>query len=213
MILGAVAVAVVAGLATWVVFFSSALVLRSVHVEGTAILTQDEVLAQAQAPEGRPLARVNEREIAERVAKLPAVREVTVRRAWPRSLEIRVSERVPVFVIGEGDPVTLVDSAGATFRGPLPEGVPQGEGPTGDPALLADVARVVTALPDDLRAVTQQVTFTSPDAITIQIADDREIFFGSADRADLKAEVAHSLVRGTNATHIDVSAPTRPSTR
>lgn len=212
-IAGAAALAVLVGVLVWLVFFSSVLALRAVVVQGTSMLTEDEVLAQAQAPEGVPLARVSERDIAVRVAQLPAVDEVTVRRAWPTTLEIRVTERVPVFGLGTGQEVSLVDAEGAIFRGPPPQGLLEGSGPTDDPAVLAGAAAVVQALPQDLRVRAEQVTFTSVDAISVELSDNVEIFFGSADQAELKGEVALALVRGTNAKHIDVSAPTRPSTR
>lgn len=209
----AVGVVVVVGVLSWLLLFSSVLALRVVDVRGTAVLTPEQVLHQAEAPIGLPLARVSERAIGERVARLPAVDEVTVRRRPLDKLEILVTERVPVFGVGAGERVTLVDVEGAAFEGPRPDGLPMGEGPLGDPVLLAGASGVVTALPADLRPRVERVSFTSREAITVHLSDDVTVFFGSAEQAALKGDVALALIRGTGARHIDVSAPTRPSTR
>lgn len=212
-LIGVPALAVIAGVLVWLVFFSSVLVLKTVMVTGTAILAEDEVLHRAEAPIGVPLARVDERAVGERVAQLAAVDQVTVRRHWPDKLEIRVAERTPVFGVGNGERPMLVDAAGAVFPGPKPEGLLLADGPLDNPRLLADTATVVNALPLDLRVRAQRVSFSSTDAITVQLDDDIEVFFGSAEQAELKAQVALALTRGTAAKHIDVSAPTHPSTR
>lgn len=203
----------VIGLLAWVLLFSPALSLRTVDVHGTSVLTTDQVLRQAEAPVGLPMVRVSERAIGERVAQLPAVGEVTVRRRPLHKVEILVTERVAVFSIGAGERAILVDDEGALFEGPRPDGLPVGEGPLGDPGLLAGAARVVAALPPDLRPRVERVNFSSREAIAVDLSQDVTIFFGSAEQAGLKGEVALALIRGTRAKHIDVSAPTRPSTR
>lgn len=204
---------VLVGALVWLVLFSSVFALRTVEVQGTSLLTVEDVLRQADAPLGVPLARVSEREIAQRVAELPAVDRVTVRRKMPDRLQILVAERVPVFAVGTGAEVTLVDASGATFLGPRNDQLLTGNGSLSDPTLLAGVADVVKALPPDLRNRAERVTFASRDAITVQLTDGVEIFFGSAEQAQLKAEVALALVRNAPSKRINVSAPTHPTTR
>lgn len=212
-ILIGVAALVLAGFLAWLLLLSPALVLKSVRVEGTAMLTPEQVTEAAAAPLGVPLARVSERAVGERVVTLPAVAKVNVRRGLPDHLVIRVTERTPIFAVGEGDPVTLVDAEGATFPGRGSPEIVQAEGPMDDPTLLAGVAAVIRALPADLRVEVERVEFTSRDSITVLLKGDREVFFGSADQPEVKGQVALALVRGTSAKHIDVSAPSRPSTR
>ncbi|HHV22615.1 MAG TPA: FtsQ-type POTRA domain-containing protein [Propionibacterium sp.] len=206
-------VVVAVGVLVWLFGFSSVFALKVVNVHGTSVLTPDEVLNRAEAPIGLPLARVDERAVGERVAGIAAVDEVTVSRRLPDKLEISVTERVPVFAVGNGDQVMLVDHVGAVFPGPRSDDLLAGEGPMGDPELLAEAATVVKALPPDLRARAQRVVFTTSDSITVHLDDDVEVFFGSAEEAEFKAQVAWALTRGTLDKHIDVSAPTRPSTR
>lgn len=206
-------VVLLAGALAWLVFFSSVLAVRDVEVRGTALLAPEAVSTAAEVPLGRPMARVDERGIAERVATLPAVDRVNVRRSWPSTVTITVTERVPVFAIGQGERATLVDASGAVFVGPRPDGLLDGLGAHDDPRTLAAAASVVAALPVELREQAELVRFVSRDAITIHLKGEREIFFGSAEEAGLKSQVALALVRSTTAKHIDVSAPARPSTR
>jgi cell division protein FtsQ len=211
--LGAVGVLLAVLGISWAVFFSPWLVLRNVTVQGTSVLSAEEVETVAAAPLHRPLARVSERAVAERVVTLPAVDRVTVTRRWPSTLQIRVTERRPLFHVGEGAGAVLVDRVGATFRATPPDGVIEGHGPSDDPQLLAGVAAVVEAMPPELHDAAERVEFTSKDAITVRLAQNRVIFYGSAEQARTKGEVALALVQGTHAEHIDVSAPSRPSAR
>lgn len=197
----------------WVVYFSPWLVVRNVSVQGTSVLSADQVEDAADVVLGHPLARVNERAVGERVAALPAVDRVTVNRRWPSTVNIRVTERRPLFHVGHGPDAVLVDRVGVTFRAIPPDGVLEGRGPSDNPRLLADVATVVEALPAELLDAAVRVDFTSADAITVRLTEDKDIFFGSAEEARAKGEVALALVHGTHAKHIDVSAPGRPSAR
>lgn len=192
---------------------SPAFTLRDVRVLGTRILDPDMVIETAAAPLGTPLIRVSEREVAERVAALPAVGRVTVQRRWPDRLDIAVTERTAVFGLGQGATAVLVDPVGATFPGPMPEGLIQGEGPVSDSAALAAAAQVVRALPPELHGDVDTLSFRSRDAVSIALTGQRQVFFGSSEDSELKGQVALSLIRGTRADRIDVSAPSRPTTR
>lgn len=213
LILGGVGALLVVGALVWLLLFSSVLAVRTVQVRGTALLTPEAVTTAAEVPIGQPLARLDERRIAERVAALPPVDHVNVRRDWPSTVTITVTERVPVFAIGQGDRATLVDAKGAVFVGPRPDGLIEGLGDLDDPRTLAGAATVVQSLPVELREQADLVRFTSRDAITVHLKGGREIFFGSADQAELKCKVAAALIHSTAAKHVDVSAPSRPSTR
>ena len=218
LIAGSILGAVMVGVVVWIVFFSSLLVLSTVQVDGVEVLSEEEVAQQAAAPLGLPLARVAERPIAERVAEITAVDEVTVRRRWPDTLQIEVTERVPVFCLGDrgvGDSVavTLVDIDGAHFPGPCRAGLPAGEGPLGNPLLLAEAATVLVHLPPELADRVVLIEFPSRESLNVQLDDEVEVFFGSAEEAELKGEVALALINATDAERVDVSAPSRPTAR
>ncbi|GAB3697703.1 cell division protein FtsQ/DivIB [Mariniluteicoccus flavus] len=206
-------VALVAG-GIWAVFFSSLLALRTVAVTGTTIVSDEEVQRVAAAPVGRPLARVAERPVAERVATLPQVQSVTVRRHWPHTLDVAVKERTPAFALARGDRWLLVDATGVAFLevAQRPEGFLPATAPDNDPSLLRGLAAVTAGLPPELRTQVETVEAKSADTITLKLKG-REVVFGSADQVEVKAKVALALLASTKAAWIDVSAPGHPATR
>lgn len=206
----AVGVALVVVIAAIVVLFTPAFALRDVEVRGTAILTPDEVTEAADAPMGRPLLRVSEGEIAERVAALTPVAEVEVRRVVPDRLVITVSERRPLFVLDHGQEQVLVDHGGIAFAPARAEADLVTAKAPADPATLEAIATVVSSVGD---LPVERVEARSPDSITLILPEDRQIIAGSAQDADLKIEVARTLLESTDAKFIDVTAPNNPSTR
>ncbi len=206
----ALGVALVVVIAAIVVLFTPAFALRDVEVRGTAILTPEEVTEAADAPMGRPLLRVSEGEIAERVAALTPVAEVEVRRVVPDRLLITVSERRPVFVLDHGQEQVLVDHEGIAFAPARAEADLVTAKAPADPATLEAIATVVTSAGD---LPVERVEAASPDSVTLFLPEDRRIIAGSAQDADLKIEVARTLLESTDAKFIDVTAPNNPSTR
>lgn len=199
----------------WLVWFSSVLALKQVTVTGTSLLTPQEVTTAAGAPIGRPLARVAEQPIADRVARLPQVQQVKVVRRWPTSLAIEVTERQPAYVIARDDRWLLVDRDGIGFvsLAERPEKLIEVQTPLTDPRALAQVAQVTTTMPEELVGQVQRVEMPGPDSIKVMLQGDRQIFYGSGNDAEIKGQVASALVRATKAKWIDVSAPGHPATR
>ncbi|OYN93073.1 cell division protein FtsQ [Propionibacteriaceae bacterium ES.041] len=201
--------------AGWLVLLSPVLALKQVVVSGTSLLTAEEVTATAAAPMGRPLARVAEQPIADRVATLPQVQQVRVVRSWPTSLKIEVTERQPAFVINRGGRWLLVDEEGIAFVSltERPEKLIEVRTELVQPEALRQVAQVTGAMPEDLAGQVERVEVPGPDSIKVGLRGGREIFYGSGADAELKGQVAGALVRATKAKWIDVSAPGHPATR
>lgn len=201
--------------AGWLVWFSSVFALKQVQVTGTSLLTPDEVTATAAAPLGRPLARVAEQPIADRVATLPQVQQVRVVRGWPTTLRIEVTERQPAFLINRDGRWLLVDGDGIGFVSVTerPEQLIEVRTGLNQPPALKEVARVTGSLPEDLVSQVDRVEAPGQDSIKVVLRDGREIFYGNGADAELKGQVAGALLRGTKAKWIDVSAPGHPATR
>lgn len=203
---GLVVLAVLVG----VVGISPLFALREVRVEGTGILTTEQVVEVAEAPMGRPLVRVSEREIAERVAVLPPAAEVHVSRGLPDVVTIQVVEREPVFVLDAPSGPTLVDAEGFAFAEARDAaGLVTATAPA-DPETLRGIAAVLRET-GDLRV--DRVEAHSPDSITLFLPEDRRVVVGSGEDAALKMKVARALLDATDARFIDVTAPGNPSTR
>lgn len=216
LLVGGALVAVLALLA-WVVLASPLLVVRHVDVSGTKRLVPAQVSAVVAGSEGRPLARVDAAALETAVSQLHGVRSARVERNWPSTLDVRVTERVPLAAVpAEGGGFQVVDPDGVVLEAvpDLPDGLPRVEVDvhSAGPRTVQEVVAVLHALPPEIR---QQVTIaggTSRDSVTLQLAGGATVLWGSADESHRKARILSALLV-TNAKVYDVSAPDLPVTR
>jgi len=215
------AVAAIAGL-VWAVLFSSLLAVRDVEVIGlsqeAALEGGAQVITAAAIPEGEPIARLDTGSAAARVAALPWVDGVEVRRAWPNSIVLAVTERTPVAVVEsvdpfdpDGEPIRQgVDESGVVFDPPgglwLTDPVIRGE-----PRAIPEAVAVVASIPEDIERRVRDVQAVSPDDIRLRLGNDAIVRWGNADEAEFKAEVLAALLP-RRAKGYDVSAPRLPTT-
>ena len=211
-LLAALVVLVAVGL-VWLVGFSTVLGVNQVQVDGTSLVSADQVLAAAQVVSGTPLARVNGKAIAARVETIPEVADVTVSRHWPNTLVINVTERVVVYQVLTGGEYRWVDATGTAFHSSDDaQPVPVVTLNTTDQQLMGDVATVVTALPADLTPHVESIMAGTRDSITLSLDDGRQIVWGSAEQSALKAQVIGPLLQFPGTVY-DVSAPANPAVR
>jgi cell division protein FtsQ len=199
-----------AGLA-WLVLLSPVLAVDDVQVAGTSRLVPEQVLAAADVDAGTPLARVDAAEIADRVrAQLPPAADVRVRRVWPSTLRLHVTERQPAAGVAREDGVLLVDAAGIGFatEPTLPPGVPSLElahpGPQ-DPATRSALA-VLAELPVELRGQLAVLRALSASDVEFVLGDGRTVVWGEPGDAVTKAAALEPLLRMEGSV-FDVSAP------
>lgn len=213
----AVVGAAAAAALVWVVYFSTVLGVHRVDVAGTSLLTQAQVREAAEIPAGTSLASVDLAGVADRVAELPAVADVTVQRQWPRSMSIVVTERRAVAVVREDGQLSGMDAAGVRFRtyDHRPDRLPLVDasalGGDGVDQALAEAATAVAALDGGVARRVDHVEVASRDAIVLVLADGTEVTWGSAEESELKGEVL-TLLLGQDASAYDVSVPARPTT-
>ncbi|GAA1837491.1 FtsQ-type POTRA domain-containing protein [Pseudonocardia ailaonensis] len=197
-------------------FWSGLADVEDVQVSGTLSVSRDEVLSAAAVQTGGPLAAVDTKAIADRVADVTGVGAVVVSRNWPHTVAIAVTERVAVALARGPQGLTLVDAKGVAYQ-PAPQVPPVlpvlGFGAVGpdDPATKAALS-VLAALPDTLRPqVTTIDVDTSVGAPTVRLGlGDRQVLFGSPDRADKKVAVLVPLLTQKGET-FDVSSPELPT--
>jgi cell division protein FtsQ len=205
-------VAVCAG-GSWLLFFSSALTVDTVRVEGSGVLAQSEVRRVAAVPLGTPLASVPLDAIAARVEGLAPVASVDVSRSWPDAVRIAVVERKAVAVVERDGVLRGLDDEGVVFRTfpAQPAGLPLVRMAAGTRTeALAEAASVIDALPTDLAARVDHVAVDTVDSISLRLRNGREIFWGSADGSATKAEVVEVLLE-QKASVYDVSVPGQPT--
>lgn len=200
----------------WLIFFSSVLAVRGVSVSGNTTIPTARIVAVAQAPIGRPLARADLGAIQARVEALPAIASASVSRSWPHTIHIDVVERTPLAVVNRGSGFQDVDVDGVLFGhfAQQPPNLPLIK--TNDPGVsaeaLAEAARVVASLRSDIATRVRYVEVKTVDQIQLDLADGRTVLWGSAEQSSQKAEVLAVLLQG-KARQIDVSVPERPTTK
>jgi cell division protein FtsQ len=206
--------------------------VQDVRVTGSAVVPVRDVLAAAAVTPGGPLAAVDLAGVADRVSRLPAVESVRVGRAWPHTVAVDLTERVPVAIARNGEGPQLVDRSGVVYPGEPAPGLPTLTVPTlgtDDPAVLAAV-QVLAALPEPLRgqvltvragpADTAATGAAAPPAppgkltpqVTLGLTGDREVRWGGPERGAEKAGVLLPLL-GQTAHRYDVSSPELPTIR
>lgn len=208
------AVALLAGFAIYALYFSPWLVVRQVEVHGSHLLQTDDVRQAAAIAHDRPLASADLSGARARVSALPPVAEVDVSRSWPDTVVVEVTERQPVYerVVSEGFQWVDADGVGFHVAAERDESRILATTSQDDQRLLRDVATVVHWIPSDVVPDVVGLGATAVDHITLQLTDDREVVWGSAEQSELKSEVLGTLLQ-VEASVYDVSAPTYPTTR
>lgn len=208
--LGSIA-AVALGAAAWVVLGTSTLGVRQVRVVGAEIAGAEAVRAAAAVPPGTPLARLDTDAISQRVRALPPVASAEVRRSWPHTLVIEVTERTPVAAVSRDGSYHLLDASGVIFHrvAKRPAGLVLIEiatpGPD-DPATRAAL-RVVAALTPALRERVTVLVAQAPHRLRLELAGGGVVIWGDAENSERKAQVATTLLAEAGGKTIDVSAP------
>lgn len=199
----------------WLVFFSDHLAVEGVDVRGADQLEPARIEQAAAVPEGEPLARVDLFRIEARVRSLAMVRSATVSREWPDSVRIEVEERRAIAVLEIGGRLRGMDAEGVVFRefeerpGHLPR-VTTGSDTRGE--ALAEVAGVISALPDGVARRVDHVEVATIDQIQLVLRDGRRVEWGSAEQSEEKARVLPVLLQQDGQV-FDVSVPGTPTAR
>ncbi len=89
--------------------------VREIHVRGGEKIGGNEVIAMAGLKQGMNLWNIEPAVIEQKIARLPWVRRVLVRREFPRRVVIEVEEREPKAIVAMGK-LYYVDSDGIVFK-------------------------------------------------------------------------------------------------
>ncbi|MEH3088582.1 MAG: cell division protein FtsQ/DivIB [Microbacterium arborescens] len=154
---------------------------------------------------------VDESAVKAALVSFPLVESYSLEARPPHELIVRVVERTPVGAIAGDAGYTVVDAAGvalSTTPEP-PEGLPLLEisNGLGSPAFSA-AGQVFRSLPDDLRTQVTTVTATTPNDVTLTLADGRSVVWGGASDSAKKARTLEQLMAvRADASGYDVSSP------
>lgn len=193
----------------WVLLASTWLGVDRVEVVGVERLRADAVVAAVAVADGTPLARVDTGAVERRVEELAPVADVSVRRTWPGTLTVDVTERTAVAGVLQDGRYALLDAEGVVFgtEAALPAGAVRLQvlepGPD-DPSTRASL-EVHAALPDALRSRVRIVRATSPSGVVLRLDDGRQVVWGRPGDTERKAAAALALLSKPG-TSYDVSA-------
>ena len=219
-LLGLLGVGAVAG-AVWVIWFSSALSVNRIDVDGTTTLTPMDIRSTAAVRLGEPLARVDTVAIESRVAAMERIDRVVVSRRWPRTIRIEVVERKPIGWVMSGIAIRALDRYGVDFRSlrTEPKNLVEVQVETLDSRkrqqALVSAAAVLELLRTDDPGLMKKVRYVrvaSKDSVQLVLGKNRTVSWGSASKGQQKLTVLRSLLK-IKARGYDVSAPEQPTTR
>ncbi len=213
---GVVVLLVVVGLGTRVLLYDAGIAnVEDLTVTGLTTVPEQAVRDAAAVTPGGPLISVDTAGIASRVAALEGVAAVEVRRAWPHTVEVEVTERVPVALWQSPQGLYEVDTTGLSYRRApdpppaLPRLTFAGIAPQ-DPATTAAIT-VLRDLTEPLRAQVATVTVAGTQ-VTLGLVDDRSVRWGDPERSADKIAVLGPLL-GQPGSVYDVSSPDLPTVR
>lgn len=182
----------------WVVLASTWLGVDEVEVTGTERLQPAQVVEAVAVEAGTPLARVDTGAVEDRVAELAPVADVSVRRTWPGTLTVEVTERTPAAGVVGSDGVSLVDAAGVVFAAEpsLPKGLVrlQVDAPGPDDPATRAALQVHAALPPGLRERVGILRAETASGVELHLYDGRQVLWGSPGGTPTKAAAVLALL-------------------
>ncbi|WP_458110868.1 FtsQ-type POTRA domain-containing protein [Arthrobacter sp. R1-13] len=214
--------ALVAGLLAAAIY-SPALAVRTITVQGTKMLTTEQIKAALEPLEGKPLPQVSDSEVSALLQPLVQIKGVTTQARPPSGLLVQVQERVPVALLKQGETFQLVDIEGVQLSSttdPSSIQLPVIDGGAG--AMGKDLFHAITgvlgALPADVLKKLSDASAKSVDAVELKLVDGQTIVWGNAGEKELKAKVLEALLKAPadpkNPVSVyDVSVPRHPVTR
>ncbi|MET4096548.1 cell division protein FtsQ/DivIB [Arthrobacter sp. UYCu712] len=203
--------------------YSPVLALRTVTVEGTKLLSAEQVQSALAPLQGRPLPQISDEDVNALLQPLVQVKAVATQARPPATLAVRITERVPVAMLKQGEAFQLVDADGvqlSTATDSTAVALPVIDAGDGAPVpeLFHAVTAVLGALPADVLAKLSDASAKSADAVELKLVDGQTVVWGNAGEKELKARVLAALLKvpadPKNPVKIyDVSVPRHPVTR
>lgn len=115
-LLVSIVVLLIAGMSYWVAYSTSVFAVETVDVRGAPPEVTREVRAATRDLLGTSLVAIDAGAVEGTLRALPAVAGVSVDRAFPHTLVVRIAPERPVAVVRRGDSSWLVTGAGKVIR-------------------------------------------------------------------------------------------------
>jgi cell division protein FtsQ len=203
----ALATAIIVGLASYALGWSTLFTVSSVEIKGT-----DQFLPQ-NVKVGEKLARVEPRAVASTYENFAFVQDAQVSRNWiSGKVTISITTRTPVAIFNN----QAIDASGRAFmvKGDLPAALPQIQ--AGNIEIAVTAVEFMTSLPDEIRSDLKILKVRSTGAYVLEVdVEGRkvEVRWGLATDNELKAKVYKALLaqpENAKLKRMDLSAPHAP---
>lgn len=189
-------------------WYSNLLIVKSIEVRGAKDVPIQLITDTAQVSLNTQLLRVPTVSVVERLQTITQIGRAEVRRGWPSTLVIDISERSPVAVTDIGSGRLLVDQTGFPYL-PAPQDAnfPFVSGP--DDSSRAATYVVWQSFPEWLKPEIASTNADNPNSIWLMMTSGRKVLWGNTERAAEKSAVLKVLRRMAGSTY-DVSTPEVP---
>jgi cell division protein FtsQ len=197
---------------------------RHVQIIGAPNIPTSTVIAAAGLRGDPPLIDLSAASIASRIERLPWVLTADVRIAWPSTVSIQITERIPVAAVavaGSGGSYATCDVTGRVLEvGPRPASLPvvvpmaglPGLPGTSLPATDRPLLEVAASLPESMVRETTEIA-NSPVGAVVVLSDHITAIIGGSNSlpqkfVSLATVLAHGALRAVSA--IDLRVPAAP---
>lgn len=212
----------------WVYLFTDVLNVRRVEVHGNRSLSADYLRSISGITSRTHLLKMDVGAVERAILAEPYVLRVEVRRRFPNTVILEVTERTPVGCLSQNGRFHLVDGEGLVVESAdsRRQGVPEISGlrlPLLYPGVrledprFEDVARLLEGIPEGLREGAEEVGYADKEGYYL-VAKGVKVIFGGCDDLELKAEIALTAIqdiapRYGQLLYIDVTYPDHPAIR
>ena len=210
--------------AYWLAVATPVFAVDEVDVRGAPPQLEREVTRATQDLVGRSLVSIDADAVEGTLRALPAVAGVTVDRAFPHTLVVKVAPERPVAVIRRGRSAWLATGGGKVVREirlGVERGMPRlwlrrgatirvgGQIPAG---LVSATRALAEAHGAGLGGRVKGVRMTGEDELTLVLRRGTEIRLGRAADVGMKLVIARKVLErvGGGTSYVDVSVPQRP---
>lgn len=220
--------AIIAAALSWSAIVNSQVFeIENVEVTGASALSAEDVISRATIDSGETLLRIDEEAVVKRLLEDPWIAEASIRRRFPSTVRIEVTERVPAAVVDTGVSFWFVEESGRVIAEsvassatvvPVIRDVPDfvaEPGKRSDSETLRNALDVLSGISDELRGTIRSITAPSVGETTLLTATGVEITVGEAVHMDEKSVIIRDILaaQGANVVFIDVRSIERPISR
>lgn len=188
--------------------------LRTIKVEGTIRLTNQEVIEQLQPLAGLPLARVSAADVARELADVPLIQSVDTRVELPDTLAVSIIERTPLGAVGTAGNFRVVDQAGVELWSDIvrPSELPLiGVAADAEDRGFRAIVDALAVIPEDVLRQVDRITASSADTVAFSLRDsNHQVLWGSSEFSEQKARALPAALQAAGASGaklIDLSTP------